>query len=209
MTTPPAQPKIYHITHVDNLPRIIQTGGIWCDAERIRQNLAVTGIGYSHIKARRMQRSVPVAAKGVLGDYAPFYFCPRSPMLYTIHMGNVPEYQGGQSGIVHLVSTVETAWRLSRPWAFTNLHAELGYAEYFDDWSRHGEIDWEVIGSDSWGGDERRPKKMAEFLVHQFFSWTAVLGIGVINQAMETRVAEILASSVHKPQVAVMRGWYY
>jgi hypothetical protein len=35
---------IYHITNINNLPRIVQTGGLWCDAERVRQSFACVGI---------------------------------------------------------------------------------------------------------------------------------------------------------------------
>ena len=39
-----------------------------------------------------------------VGDCVPFYFCPRSVMLYVISMRNHAElsYQGGQEPIVHL-----------------------------------------------------------------------------------------------------------
>ncbi len=39
-----------------------------------------------------------------VGEYVPFYFCPRSVMLYILYMGNHPElgYRGGQAPIVHL-----------------------------------------------------------------------------------------------------------
>ena len=65
----PSDPPIYHITHVDNLPGIMQAGCVWSDARRVRSNLQVTNIGYSHIKQRRLTRPVPVAAKGMLNDY--------------------------------------------------------------------------------------------------------------------------------------------
>lgn len=32
--TVPAQPKIYHIVHVDRLPSIIADGCLWCDDRR-------------------------------------------------------------------------------------------------------------------------------------------------------------------------------
>ena len=44
----------------------------------------------------------------------PFYFCPRSVMLYLIHKANHPEldYHGGQGAILHLESDLNTviAW---------------------------------------------------------------------------------------------------
>ena len=44
---------IYHITNIDNLARIVQTGGLWCDAERVRQGFACIGIAHENLKARR------------------------------------------------------------------------------------------------------------------------------------------------------------
>ncbi|MGA2620950.1 MAG: DarT ssDNA thymidine ADP-ribosyltransferase family protein [Thermoguttaceae bacterium] len=34
MATVPARPKIYHITHLRNLPQIVAAGRIWSDAKR-------------------------------------------------------------------------------------------------------------------------------------------------------------------------------
>lgn len=89
---------IYHITHGRNLAAIIAAGGLWCDAQIAARGLTPLGIAHQHIKERRKQRIVPCAAGGTLADYVPFYFAPRSPMLYAIHSGYVERYDGGQSG---------------------------------------------------------------------------------------------------------------
>ena len=46
-----------------------------------------------------------------VGDCVPFYFCPRSVMLYLIHRANHPEldYRGGQGPIVHLEADLHEA----------------------------------------------------------------------------------------------------
>ena len=31
----PAQPKLYHIVHVDRLPGIVAEGQLWCDREML------------------------------------------------------------------------------------------------------------------------------------------------------------------------------
>ena len=60
-----------------------------------------------------------------VGQYVPFYFCPRSIMLYLLHMGNHPEltYRGGQGPIVHLQATIQPSceWADAEGlrWAFT------------------------------------------------------------------------------------------
>ncbi len=55
---PPANPKIYHIVHVDRLPSIISDGFLWCDAEIVKRLDANprpgTMIGMNSIKQRRL-----------------------------------------------------------------------------------------------------------------------------------------------------------
>ena len=70
---------IYHITHADNLPSIVQEEGLWCDNEMARRTLSHLGIAHAHIKARRARTTVPVAPGDCLADYVPFYFGPRLP----------------------------------------------------------------------------------------------------------------------------------
>ena len=125
--TVPADPPIFHITHIDNLPSIASAGGLWCDAQRIARTIDNTNIGHLHIKQRRLTRRVTVAAGGALGDYVPFNFCPRSVMLYAVHCGH-QDYGAGQESIVHLVSSVAVATNLGRKWAFSDRHAELAHA---------------------------------------------------------------------------------
>ena len=57
------------------------------------------------IKAARKSVQVPLAPYGCVADYVPFYFAPRSPMLYKLHKGGVPNYTGGQDPLVYLVSS--------------------------------------------------------------------------------------------------------
>jgi hypothetical protein len=202
-------PAIYHITHVDNLPRIVADGRLWSDAQRIARGLASTNIGYSHIKERRMKRPVLVAAGGTLGQYAPFNFCPRSVMLYVLSQGH-QDYSGGQSPIIHLVSSIQTAVATGRPWFFTDRHADLGYAQQFASLDALEKIDWQVMPLRQWGGNtETKEKRQAEFLLHDWCPWTAITGIAVISDTIAEQVQRVLMGSDHRPQVTVRRDWYY
>jgi len=147
---------IYHITHVDNLPSIVKHRCLWSDAQRIAQKIGNVNIGHSHIKQRRLTRAVRVAAKGFLGDYVPFNFCNRSVMLCAHYYGSVEGYSDGQPPIVHLVSSVEAAIATGRPWAFTDRHADLGYARFFTNWAKRNEVDWEAMRSN---GGKRKKRK--------------------------------------------------
>lgn len=97
----PQRPKIYHITHINNLPSVVDAV-LWSDADRVRQGLNCEVIGMNEIKRRRLEElNVDCHPDTKVGDYVPFYFCPRSIMLYLLHMGNHPDlsYLGGQRPI--------------------------------------------------------------------------------------------------------------
>jgi len=131
---PPAQPKIYHITHVDNLASIIADGGLLSDAVMIAQGRPTTAIGMSTIKQHRLQLPVDCHPGDRVGDYVPFYFCTKSIMLYVIDRANNPDlsYRGGQGPIVHLEADLHdvVAWADAsrRRWAFSLSNAGAGYA---------------------------------------------------------------------------------
>ena len=113
MALQPEQVLIYHITDVENLPTILIEGGLHSDAIMAQRNSTV--IGYAHIKQRRLTEiRVPCCNNRFVGEFVPFYFCPRSPMLYAINQGNTGRPAGCQDTIVHLVSNVGTAVGLGR-----------------------------------------------------------------------------------------------
>ena len=119
MTPPPTQPKIYHITHEENLPAIVQAGELWSDAAMIQRGGPKMPIGMSSIKQRRLALPVKCHPGDAVGAYVPFYFCPRSIMLFLIYRANNPDlaYRGGQGPILHLEAdlheSVESAVRLA------------------------------------------------------------------------------------------------
>ena len=122
----PLHPKLYHIVHVDRLQSIVAEGRLWCDAEVVRRNPAGTTIGMTGIKQRRLTELTLSSHPALhVGDCVPFYFCPRSVMLYLIYQGNHPEltYRGGQGPIIHLETdlqaTVTWASGAGQRWAFT------------------------------------------------------------------------------------------
>lgn len=93
-------------------------------------------IGMSNIKRRRLALPVRCHPGDRVGDYVPFYFCPRSVMLFVIYCANAREltYRGGQGPIVHLEADLRAviAWaeEAGRRWAFTLSNAGANYAEF-------------------------------------------------------------------------------
>ncbi len=202
---------IYHITHVNNLAGILKEDGLRCD--RAALALKSVQIGHQHIKARRMVRQVPLPPGGTLGDYVPFYFAPRSPMLYVINSGRVEGYDGGQQPVIHLRTSAESVAEAEVDWVFTEGHAEMAFTDFYNDLEDLDKIDWPVMRSRYWFDTDEHPdrkrKRQAEFLVHQFFPWELVEYIGVYGKGIEEQVQRLLAKSKHAPQIGVERGWYY
>src|SRR5271155_5738696 len=82
----PDRPKIYHIVHVDRLASIIADGWLWSDADMVQRQGVGTTIGMSNIKARRLNElNLSCHPDLRVGHCTPFYFCPRSIMLFLIH----------------------------------------------------------------------------------------------------------------------------
>ncbi|MDA8003883.1 MAG: DUF4433 domain-containing protein, partial [Alphaproteobacteria bacterium] len=85
----PDHPKIYHIIHVDRLSAVAGDGYLWCDAEMEKRPGTGTKIGMSKIKKRRLEELTLESHPDLyVGQCAPFYFCPRSVMLYLIFRGD-------------------------------------------------------------------------------------------------------------------------
>jgi hypothetical protein len=206
----PQDPWIFHLTHVNNLTGIVGAGGLWRDAKVRAGRASPTDVGYAHLKGRRMRHPVQCAAGGVVGDYVPFNFCAQSVMLYVLHRGH-EGYQGGQRDIVHLWSKVSRACATGRAWFFTDRHAELAYAQQFGSLPELAEVSWEVMSTDVWWGndDDRKQRRQAEFLVHDFFPWSAVRGVGVHDEEVAVKVRAALAQSPPVSGVVVRPNWYY
>lgn len=211
----PADPKIYHITHLDNLAAVIAQGGLRSDAQMIAAGGPATAIGMASIKARRQQLPVRCHPGDMVGAYVPFYFCSRSVMLYLLHRGNHPEvsYRGGQDPILHLEADLRrvVAWANAegRRWAFTLSNAGAHYAEFRADLAALNEIRWEAVMANQWSAPEVREGKQAEFLLRDAFPWSLVERIGVRTMPIKLQVDALLQTVTHKPRVDLLPAWYY
>lgn len=209
----PAHPKIYHIVHVDRLPSIVGDGVLWSDSEAREREVDGTVIGMSNVKERRLGNELQSHPGLRVGECVPFYFCPRSVMLYVIHRGNNEqlEYRGGQEPIIHIEAdlreTVTYAADNNQRWAFTSSNAG---AYYFDDFANLGQLDmldWSAIRASDW--QLCRDAKQSEFLLEGYFPWELVTCIGVQSGGIRDRVLSTIRTHSHRPSVEVKLGWYY
>jgi len=208
---------LYHIVHIDKLPLILQTGNsglLLSDREVHERSLEGTTIGMSRIKARRMNELKLTSYPDLcVGDCVPFYFCPRSIMLYMFSMNNHSDiaYHGGQEPIAHLVlrmmDVIRWADQSHRRWVFTDSNAG---SFYFNDSFQLQKLDmlnWDAIHASDWRNCKE--EKQAEFLVEHSVPWELVSEIGVFSETYRQKVGGTLADAKHIPPIHVKRHWYY
>ncbi|MBI1255990.1 MAG: DUF4433 domain-containing protein [Chloroflexi bacterium] len=215
-SNPPTKPQIYHITHMDNLKSISKSGYLYSDARRIEMGLKHVNIAMQDVKDHRPNRSlVGCYPETNVSQYVPFYFCPRSIMLYIYYKGNhsAVEYKGGQEPIIHLQIDMNKAihWTHGQGlrWAFSDRNASAIYASFYKDLKNLDQINWDSVAATYWQPPEIKEGKQAEFLVYNRVSWDLVEKIGVIDKSHANQVAAIIGNSSHTPEIVVKPSWYY
>ena len=215
MSPPPPAPSIFHITHVDNLRAIATEGYLRSDATMIQRGGPAAGIGMSTIKQRRLMLPVRCHPGDHVGDYVPFYFCPRSIMLYVISRQNHPDlrYRGGPQPIVHLEADLHevVAWAAQHAcrWAFSLSNAGAVYATFHASIDHLSELDWSAIGARDFRPANVKEAKQAEFLVRDAFPWSLIRRVGVAAQATLDAAHAALAGVPHQPLIEIRTDWYY
>jgi hypothetical protein len=83
------------------------------------------------IKAARRTKAVPVRPYGYVGDYVPFYYAPRSPMMSAISNGQVPRCNDSR-GLVYLASSVAQVDAAGLLWVCTDGNARAGITRFYN-----------------------------------------------------------------------------
>lgn len=212
----PENPKLFHIVHVDHLASVIGDGRLFSDAIMSTRSDYGTNIGMEHIKERRMKIPVYESGKGFVGEHVPFYFRPRSMMLYPIYKRTHKDitYRGGQRNVIHLVSNVNDAisWanKNKKTWAFSDRNASIGHVKFYYDRADLSKLRWDVMAVKDFSRDsEVREVIQSEFLVRDSFAWELINEIAVYDEAIRRQVGVLLENAKHKPIVTVHKEWYY
>lgn len=203
-----------HFTHVRNLPGILAAGYLHADSLVDRSSALRVEAADLAVKAIRQRNRVTVRPYGCVADYAPFYFAPRSPMLYKLAKGSVPTYAEGEEPLVYLVSTVEAIAATGAACLFSDGNCASTVTQFFDDLALlDSAVDWAVMRATMWNNTaddpDRMRRRMAEFLVHKQVPIMCLAEIAVRSKIIEQRVESILTTHNVNLPVRVRPGWYY
>jgi hypothetical protein len=205
--------SIYHITHKDNLRGIVENGAIVAQSLIQQHAVDFCSIAHSNIQDRRAHTPVPCGPEGFLHDYIPFYFAPRSPILYAIHMGNVDGCTVGQADIVYLVTSAQQIESKGLKFVFTDGHGTMAFSDFFDDLADLDEVDWQIMKAKYWVDTDQDPdrkrRRQAEFLIHRRLDWSMIEEIGTMNKGVQNEVIAMIDNAGYQPPVNIRRKWYY
>ena len=201
---------IFRITHIENVPWIL-THGLCCRTSgatdpNFRQ------IGNAELIDKRRHRRVPIRPRGTLSDYVPFYFTPWSPMLYNIKTG-YSVAQVPMQDIVIFVSSLHRIEKCSIPYVFSDRHAYLELAEFFNERPKLDRVDWALLNQRDFKRDHNDPGKFeryqAEALVHGDVPVTALHRVACYNQSALERVEAAIAAASSELLAERKPGWYF
>ncbi|HEV2222141.1 MAG TPA: DUF4433 domain-containing protein [Candidatus Acidoferrales bacterium] len=222
--TIPRPLRIFHITAICNLASIAKSKKLYANARLHKKKIEHGNIAYQGAQGKRAAKMVARPPGGVIHDYVPFYFAPRSPMLFTINNGNVPGCPYRQEDIVHLVTTVEAVTANELPYVFYDYNATLDIATCYNHVKDLDKIDWNLFHEaprldgycQYWHNNMDNPKhvrrketRLAEFLVYQSVPLKLITMVGTYNDARTAEVARVLDEAGVELQVETKPAWYF
>ncbi|WP_064088253.1 type II toxin-antitoxin system toxin DNA ADP-ribosyl transferase DarT [Legionella feeleii] len=217
--------RLFHITALANLNDICCQGALISKNKVGHHGINYQNIAHAGAQNLRSLRAVLDPPGGLLHDYVPFYFAPRSPMLSAIHNKRVDGCSLSQEEIIYFETTVEQLVKLGLEFIFYDMNATLTFSKAYTDLGLlPSVIAWDLItepptldGYCKYFHDiqsdpkyvDRRARRQAEFIVKDSIPLNCFTRIGVINSSVKNQVDRILLTHGLTLRVDVMTDWYF
>lgn len=173
---------LFHLTHIDNIPSILQYGILSHNAA-YRQGLIRHDVSSNPVQAIREKKLDSVFARP-LHDYTSLYFNPMNPMLRQL--------QTFHQDIAILGITPKALYRPGT--VFTDGNAACTDTRFFNDPSDVARLRWDIISSREWDQyDDGKRIKCAEVLAYPIVAQHEVTAIFCQTAAQVERVRPMLA----------------
>lgn len=184
---------LYRITHLQNIQHILQQGITHITSPNRNKKYAAIGDS-SLINSRAL---FPIPNGKLLGDYIPFYFGVRMPMLYVIQNGFNGVKATSPKEIVYCVTTVHHIQQSGLEYTFTDGHAVDGFSTFYfsEDISNiENIIDKKAISSKYWKDEndlDLKRRKEAELLLSGDLPASAIEGFVVYNDSAAETIKQL------------------
>jgi hypothetical protein len=220
-----ANVRLFHITAIANLPAICQGGALVSKNRGATAGVAYQNIAHAGAQSARAVRRVPNPPGGLVHDFVPFYFAPRSPMLSAIHAGKVVGCDLRQEDIVHLETTVAQAAAEGEDVVFYDRNATLAFSTPYTELARLKDaIAWDLLTEQPQLDGfckyfmnrhtperyaDRMERRQAEFLVRNRVPLTHFGRVGVCNAQKAAQVQAVLDGARVPLRAEVIPDWYF
>ncbi|MCK4816480.1 DUF4433 domain-containing protein, partial [bacterium] len=203
--------SVYHFTHIDNLPTILEHG-LLSTNEMERRRLGHNVIAYSRIQDCRSDMDVTCGMKGKVHNYVPLYFCIRSPMLYAVMYYKIAD----EKCIIYLEFPISIMDRY--PFVFTDASANTWVPpNFYADPKNLKTIDWDAVETWKWGKQHDKEgqtpikqAKMAELLIHEKLDLSDIAKIIVWNSYIADIVKKVYKeNNLNTPPITYGGTEYY
>lgn len=177
---------LFRMTHIENIPHIIQYGITHANSQN--SNPYYKAIGDSTLITSRINKTVLDIS---LGNCIPFYFGPRSPMLYVIQHGYNGVRQVAPEDIIYCVINIREITQMN--FIFSDGHAFNSLTEFYPK-ERIGDLNNIVSFDDvfalNWSTEDTdlKRRKEAECLFAQDIPYEIISGFVVYNDASKERI---------------------
>lgn len=210
MVIPPeyANRSLYHITHINNLPNVIEYG-LLSKNEKDRIGIVHKDIAHESIQDRRSTMEVPCGDGGVVHDYIPLYFCKRSPMLYVVN-----KQYSNEKNIIYLEFPIHILETYNG--VFINFSANASTTpDFFDNPFALHILNWPAIDTYYWSKSDdpsgnTKKEKQAEALFYKPLPLNQLKKIVVYDEQCKQKVERIFAAyDTGSPTIEIGDSSYY
>ncbi|MBK9638667.1 MAG: DUF4433 domain-containing protein [Bacteroidetes bacterium] len=165
---------LYRMTHIENIPHILQHGITHLSSPNANPNFVPIGD-----KSLISTRNDFILNNGKrLGDYIPFYFSVRTPMLYVVQHGYNMVAPTPAENIIYCRCSIQDILNLQLDFVFTDGHAVDGFStQYIPEniTDIQSLLDMKAIDDKYWRDEndlDKKRRKEAEFFSPGRYSYT-------------------------------------
>lgn len=211
---------VYRMTHIENIPHILKFG--ITQKRSVNSNPNFVKVGDLSLIDNRDNKIVTVDngdflnlnSKSIkLGDFIPFYFGIKMPMLYIMQIGgNFVEKATKPEDIIYLVCSIDKIIEADLDFYFSDGHGTNNYTSFYEKSKidiLNEIIDLSSIKAQYWAGNENlnvKRKKQAEFLVSDDLNPNLIIGFGCYNEIAKKRLLEM---GVEESKIKVIPNGYF
>ncbi|MGV8093537.1 MAG: DUF4433 domain-containing protein [Mangrovibacterium sp.] len=211
---------LFRMIHIRNIPHILEYGLTHKNSPSANSDFVP--IGDTSLISFRDLRKVFVtnglsnnknAEEIILGDFIPFYFGPRMPMLFVIQKGGnfVPGLIPAEQ-IVYCITSIQKVINHKLKFYFSNGHATNHFTDFFNEEmvnNIENIIDFTAVKAKYWNIDDDldlKRRKEAEFLIQGDVPVSCILGYVCYNEDVKRK---LVSYGITETMILIKKSYYF